>query len=340
MSEAAAVPTARARLAAALVVATLAGIAAGLAAGTTVASGVPGDFEFWWRGTRLWASGVNPYTGIPHTASWPLPDPLFYPMPALVLTWPLHALGLPVAAGIFMAISTGLLVWALSARGWWRLWLLAGAPYVMAVKIGQWSPLLVAGALLPSAAIALAAKPTLGAALAMYRLDRRAMFAAAAFGIATLVLLPSWPTDWLRNLQHVETHPPPIATFLAPAFLLLLLRWRQPEARLLLALACVPQLLFFADQLAVGLVARTRSELTALVALQLAAWGAWWALVQPTDAYVNFAATFVLVGVYLPAVVVIMRRPNVGSVPRRVEEWLARARVPTWLRGQDSRALP
>ncbi len=301
-------PGARSRCAVAIALALIAGLVGGYAAQRTIGTGVPGDFEFWWRGTQLWVQGVNPYSGVPNSANWPLPDPLFYPMPALVLSWPVHALPLPVAAGLFVGISTGLLAWALTAAGWWRLWMLAGAPFVMAVKLGQWSPLLVAGALMPSAAVALAAKPTLGLALAMYRFDRRVILVAAAFGIASLIFLPSWPMDWLRNLQHVETHPPPIATFLAPGFLLLLLRWRQPEARLLFALACVPQLLFFADQLAVGLVARTRGELTTLVALQLAAWFAWLALVKPTDPYVNFAATFVLLGVYLPAIVVVMRR--------------------------------
>ena len=38
------------------------------------------------------------------------------------------------------------------------------------------------------------------------------------------------------------------------------LRWRQPEARLLLAMGAVPQLLFFADQLTLFLVARNRRE--------------------------------------------------------------------------------
>lgn len=305
-------PSRRARAIVSLGLALLSGVGAAFAAARTIGTTVPGDFEFWWRATRLWASGANPYAGVPNTPAWPLPDQLFYPMPALVLTWPLHALDLPLAAGVFIACSTGLLAWALSASGWWRLWLLASAPFAMAVKLGQWSPLLTAAAILPAAGIALAAKPTLGLALAAYRLDKRIIAGAALFGVATLALRPTWPGEWLHNLQFVVTHPPPIATPLGVVLLLALLRWRQPEARLLFALACVPQLLFFADQLAVGLVARTRSELTALVALQLAAWLAWWSWVGPNDAYVDFAAPFVMVGVYLPALVVVLRRPNSG----------------------------
>lgn len=307
------IPTRRARIVVALLIALVAGVAAAAAAARTIGTPVPGDFEFWWRATRIWVGGGNPYAGVPNTAGWPLPDPLFYPMPALVLTWPLHALALPVAAGLFMGVSSGLLAWALSASGWWRLWLLASAPFAMAVKLGQWTPLLTAGVILPVAGIALAAKPTLGLALAMYRLDRRTIAGAALFGVATLLLRPTWPMEWLANLQHVATHPPPIATPLGCILVLALLRWRQPEARLLFALACVPQLLFFADQLAVGLVARTRSELTTLVALQLGAWLCWWAWIGPNDAYVDAAAPFVLLGVYLPALVMVLRRPNSAS---------------------------
>lgn len=303
-------PSRRSRIVVALLIALIAGAAAAGAAARTIGTPVPGDFEFWWRATRIWVDGGNPYVGVPNTAAWPLPDPLFYPMPALVLAWPLHALSLPAAAGVFMAVSSGLLAWALTASGWWRLWLLASAPFAMAVKLGQWTPLLTAGAILPVAGIALAAKPTLGAALALYRLDLRMMAIAALFGLATLLLRPTWPMEWLANLQHVATHPPPIATPLGFVLVLALLRWRQPEARLLFALACVPQLLFFADQLAVGLVARTRSELTTLVALQLGAWLGWWAWIGPGDAYVDAAAPFVMLGVYLPALVVVLRRPN------------------------------
>ena len=267
-------PSARARLVFAVVLATMAGMSAGLAAASTAASGVPGDFEFWWRGTQLWVSGANPYSGIPHSSGWPLPDPLFYPLPALILTWPLHALNLPVAAGMFMGASTGLLAWALTARGWETV-----VACRRAVRDGR------------------EAGP-------MESTTRRRRAVAVGGPCA-----------------RCETHARSGARDVSV---------RSSRNTL------VPQLLFFADQLAVGLVARTRSELTALVALQLAAWSAWFALVKPTDAYVNFAAPFVLLGVYLPAVVMILRRPNIGSVPAWLEERLARARVPGWLKGQAS----
>lgn len=131
---------------------------------------------------------------------------------------------------------------------------------MLALTIGQWSPLLAAAALAPALGALAAVKPTLGRAMLAYRARWRAALPAAAVLAASLVVLPGWPRGWLANLAHVEGHPAPAFTAAGCALLLALLRWRQPEARLLVVLACGPQLLFFADQLAVGLVARTRRE--------------------------------------------------------------------------------
>src|SRR4029079_7018721 len=89
---------------------------------------------------------------------------------------------------------------------------------------------------------------------------------------ATLLIQPSWPSEWLRNLHSMPPHPMPIQLPGGFLILLVLLRWRRPEARLMAAMACVPQLMYFADQLPLWLVPRTRRETMLLSALSSAAW--------------------------------------------------------------------
>lgn len=142
------------------------------------------DFTFFWRAARLFAAGVDPYAMRPGSPGWPLPDAFFYPGPALVVVWPLHSLVQPVAAGIFMGTGCGLLAWRLSADGSWRLWMLGTPSFVMAVAIGQWSPLIALGALVSGWGFLLACKPTIGLASFVYRPNWR-----AALGVVAVLVL-------------------------------------------------------------------------------------------------------------------------------------------------------
>jgi hypothetical protein len=45
------------------------------------------------------------------------------------------------------------------------------------------------------------------------------------------------------------------------------------------------------------------------------------------------AGTWSVVFVLLPCLALVLRRPNVGTVPAWVERFLARTRIPTWLAG-------
>ena len=104
----------------------------------------------------------------------------------------------------------------------------------------------------------------------------------------------------------------------AALMLLALLRWRRPEARWLAATACVPgtpgpqeALVFFVWPL----------SFRQLLVLGLLSHGALWAAFfarQRGDfySYVDVAAVANIAFIYLPALVVILRRPNEGSVPR------------------------
>jgi hypothetical protein len=264
-----------------------------------------------------------------------LGDRLFYPGPALVFTAPIAPLPFLWALGAWCGISGYALAWALGRTGRERFLVFVSAPFLVALRLGQWSPLLTAAALIPGLTPLLTAKPTLGAALFAYRPTWRGFWTGAAVVAVSLVLLPRWPLGWLDNLREVVAHPAPIATPFGAPCVLALLRWRQREARLLAASACVPQLLMFADQLPLVLVARGHRE---LFALTLAGWlGAalWFARagdITPSD--VVAAAPYATASTYLPALLLVLRRPNEGAAPAWLERLLLRWRVPMWLRGR------
>jgi len=101
------------------------------------------------------------------------------------------------------------------------------------------------------------------------------------------------------------------------------------------AMACVPQLMYFADQLPLWLVPRTRRQSIVLSGLSMVAWAT--ALIKAMGAGrlpAFNSEQFVLAGVYLPAVVMVLARPNNGRVPSWVERVASRA--PAWLKGHPT----
>lgn len=285
------------------------------------------DFQFFYLATRLWRNGVDPYAMRPFTPPWPLWDRLFYPLPALVLMLPVAWLRLDVAHVAFVTAGSALLAWRLSRDALWPLLIFVSPSFLVAALLGQWSPWLTLGALVPAAGLLLAAKPTLGLACWCYRPTRRAVVSGMTLVLVSLALMPSWPREWLDNLGQVSQHPAPITYQWGPLLALAVLRWRTREARLLLAMACVPQLLFFADQLPLFLVARTRQEAMAFIG-----WGMAVFIVYMMPSYLGYGAPWAMVTGYLPALGLVLRHPNEGPVPAWLEDRLTG--FPRWLVGR------
>src|SRR5262249_24616479 len=113
-----------------------------------------------------------------------------------------------------------------------------------------------------------------------------------------------------------------------------LARWRRPEARLLVAMACVPQLMYFADQLPLWLIPRTRRESMVLTATSVAAWVLALQVLNHPGGQPPFESDgLVLAGVYAPALIMVLRRKNVGALRPLIERRIAR--WPAWIRGQQ-----
>jgi hypothetical protein len=225
------------------------------------------DFTYPWRAARALLAGLNPYAVIVPSGHYPFESRLPYPLPAALVAVPVAGLPAVAGAALFVSVSCGLLAWAWGRDGMWRFWAFCSAPLVMTLAVGQWSPLLIAGALLPALGFALAFKPTIGLALFVWRPSWRVVVAGLSVCALCLALVPTWPVDWVQAARQTVGHPPPIARPLGWLPLLAVARWRLPEARLVAVMACMPQNPYFYDQLALWLVAwngRTALLLTLL----------------------------------------------------------------------------
>jgi hypothetical protein len=108
--------------------------------------------------------------------------------------------------------------------------------------------------------------------------------------------------------------------------LLALLRWRRPEARWLATLACVPgtpgpqeALVFFAWPMSPR----------QLLVLGLLSHAAMWVAFPARQSgnfysYAEVAAVANIAFLYVPMLIVILRRPNEGVLPRPIEAAMAR----------------
>lgn len=280
------------------------------------------DFSWAYRGARALLAHQNPYDVILPTGPFPFNSAFKYPLTLAVLSLPFADLSPSMAVALFGAVGAALFTWGLTRDGYWRLPLLASAPCLSTLAMGQSSLLIVSAALLPSIAwLGFCVKPTTALAAFAYRPSWRAIVAACAFGAACLVLVPTWPFQWLEAMLHDPTthwYVPAVMIGKGSGVVLLLaaFRWKTPEGRLLLTMAVVPQVQVFYSGLVVLLVARTYREALALSLLSSVGYLGWlwydgWMPQFGLDPAPN-QAPWLLLFVYVPALVLTLRRPNVS----------------------------
>jgi hypothetical protein len=328
-------PTLQARVAIALALGLFAATVAWIATHRP-GFGVP-DFHWWWVGARALLDGQNPYEAVPLIIG---PEfRLFHPMPAVVLAVPFALLAPDVALSLVSGLSAAVLAFAVTKESYDRLPLFLSASFAHAAVMGQWSLILTAAMLLPWLAFIGAAKPNVGVAMLGQSLSWRAALAMLLFAVATLVVMPTWPREWFAQLPNSPYHFSPLRTPLGFLLLLALARWRRPEARLLVVLGVVPQSPFVYEALPLFLVPKTRFQTYALVIGSDLALGVYaWTRGMDTERLFFLNGVAVVVGMYLPALWMVWRRPNEGTVPA----WLERASavLPPWIRGQPVATSP
>ncbi len=271
------------------------------------------DFELIWIGARALLSGEDPYAVVPTTGTQ---YPLYYPLTAIVLGVPFAPLPFAWARVVWAGLSGAAFAWAALRYGRGLPAALLSANFLNAVIQGQWSPLLIAGAILPPLSWVLAAKPSIGGALFVAFPSRRAVITGLALVAISLAVSPTWPARWAESVRAL-IHVSPVRSPGGIILLLALLRWRNPEARLLAGLACVPQIIGLYDTLPLFLIPRTRWQGYALAGLSyVAAFGQVVAVPRtpgmPLEAMLAARWPFIFVCLYLPALVMVL-------LPRSVE---------------------
>lgn len=286
-------------------------LAAALAAWRAATEATPRDFDSLWHAARAVLAGHDPYAA-----------GVLYPLPSIVaaLPWaliPSHT----VANALAMFAGAGCLAWALMQHGYAPLLGMGSASLLYAAQVVQWTPLLASATVIGPLGLLLVTKPQTGLAIFCARPTWWAVAGAVVCIAVAFTLQPDWITAWRGSVAHGgahlgsgETGLPYSAPVLLPGgFLVLaaLLRWRRPEARLLVALACIPQSLLLYETVPLLLVPRTFRESALLVALSYVAL---YVTAQPHADVAHYAiasgrTTTVLL--YLPCMLMVLRRPNV-----------------------------
>ena len=285
------------------------------------------DFAPIWHAARLMLSGENPYAligpGNVVESAWPI----FYPATTFVLGLPFTIFpSFHWASTAFVFVSAALLVWGATHDGWHRLPMFPSIAFLTSATLAQWSILMTAVVYLPWLAFIAAAKPQNAAPPVGSSTDRRTYLSALIGGgvllLLSFLMLPSWLRDWWGLLGSTDNFIPPLMRFGGPLILVVLLRWRRPEAWLILIAACMPQTWPPYNGLILFTVARTYREFSLLSIVSSASWivFAWFAEgLSDAQERVWMSGILNLFG-YLPAALMVIRRPNEGAGPL----WLSR----------------
>jgi hypothetical protein len=298
------------------------------------ATGYVSDLDQVWYASRALLRGVDPYSVIGPGREHGIDFPLYYPLSAIVAFAPFAALPLHIARTVFIGLSAGLLAYSLSNGGWHRLAVFISGAYASAFIFAQWSPLITAAFLLPWLGPVLLLKPNLGMAIAATSPTRGlltwSVVGGGALFLASLAIDPAWIPRWLEIVRTAPHFTPPVLLPGGVLILLALLRWRRPEARLLVAMACVPHTTLAYESLPLFLVPRNWRQSLLLAGLSIAAFALQHrldnrvSLSDPTmltvfAEWVSVVGTALVILVYLPATIMVLRRSNEGDLPAWVQ---------------------
>jgi hypothetical protein len=285
-------------------------------------SGYRSDFGEVWFGARQMLDGIDPYplVGPGKVYSWQWG--LLYPGTALVVAIPFAILPQAPAAVLFVGVCTFLLAYGITRDSWHLMPIFCTEAFVASAALAQWSLLLTAALFIPALAAIASVKPQSGVAVVASTSSKGLLFSAigtCALLIISLLFLPKWPAEWLQGIRSTPHMSPPIMRFGGFIVLLSLLKWRRKEAWILLATACVPQAWGWYTILPVLTIAGTFREAGALALLSTGG-----SLIGPfiVRSWITSSASFysvvggvLIVSTYIPATLMLLRRPNQGEPP-------------------------
>ena len=268
------------------------------------------DFDLLYHSAVTLTDGTNPYRSTPTHLKYPL----FYPLPAVLVAVPFTALPITLARPAFDIAVGWFFAYALWRHAPYTLLAVLSGAYIFAMRAGQTTPLVVASSLIPVLGFLLTVKPNTGLACWIAHPSRAAVIGGLALFALTLVLLPSWPLDWWAAIQQRSQHiRSPMLRPFGWVLLLAALRWRTPGGRLLLASAIIPQNTLPHELLPLVLIPGNAVEMAVFVV------GSWIAVAftsvgqehaSSLPGLVTEVWPLLLLSVYLPALFMVLRRPE------------------------------
>lgn len=276
---------------------------------------VPSDFIQPYRAAQALRQSENPYAQIGPGLPVEHQFPLIYPLTAAVIAAPFTVLDERAADALFVALGAVLLAWALTVHTLRNPQLLVFLSFPMAVaaQTVQWSPLLTAAAVMPWLGFLYAGKPSIALALWLAYPSRRALALAVGFVALTTMVWPWWVADWVSRLPAAQHMSAPVMRWGGPLLLLGLLRWRRPEARLVVVLSCIPQTPVMYETVPLFLVVRNLDEAILLLLAMLAMVPVASALQHlPYNDWMAANGQWMIWFAYLPALLIVLRRPNIA----------------------------
>ena len=298
------------------------------------------DFDHVWFAARAMLEGRDPYELIGPGREYNWPWLLYYPLTAPTSILPLALLPLTIARALYVAIPVGLLAFLLTRDGFGRLPLFISGAFLYSVKTAQWGPLVLCALMLPWFGFFCAAKPNLGigtlAGARSLPALARMVAGAAALVILSLIMQPQWPSRWLDVIAQAPQPLSVLSIVGGPLLLLALLRWRRWEARMLLIFALVPQTSGAVGALPLLLVPRSFRAMTLLAILTYVPIFYAPQAGQTIEQW-SYRETFAtLFAVYLPVLWIVLKMPNQGPLPSKLESLAGR--LPAWIRGNPGAA--
>ncbi|HJZ77657.1 MAG TPA: hypothetical protein VKE51_38275 [Vicinamibacterales bacterium] len=275
------------------------------------------DLALVWASARAFLHGDNPYQMVGPGRAFDRPYPLVYPMTAVLALAPLAWLPLRWVDPLFVACGFGLFTYALTRQRLLTppLVALVSIAALMTLQTSQWSLLLTGAALLPACGLILIAKPTIGLALFAAFPRRRIAIGCAVVLALSVLARPLWIIDWRATLASVPHVVAPITRLGGPLLLLAALKWKRADARLLLGMACVPHTTVPYETIPLFLIPQTWTEAWGLWALGVLAYIGQWATgpYASQEAYWTGGARWIVAVMYLPCLLMVLRRPNEWS---------------------------
>jgi hypothetical protein len=231
-----------------------------------------------------------------------------YPLPAALFGLPFIRMWPEVAAGVFYGLSSALLAFAVTRRGYHYMLIFLAYPYWAGMLAVQWIPLIMASSFLWWLMPVVLAKPQIGLPVFFTRAQRNGAVVCLIVMLVSLFVMPHWITLWLAETGHYVRFVP-LLVFPGPILLAALLRYRNRDAWLLLLAACMPQRWFY-DSFLLWLIPKTRRQIVFTSGLS---WipGIWrW---YHTPQNVTEVGRWIVLCFYLPMLLVLLLPQQQGN---------------------------